>query len=350
MKTKAQLDAEKAETANAEAEAKNTVRTQSEAETKDAAAADKNAAAALRIDTGECADKDRRTLYEDVRDLEYLGTKVRINKSKTPPHLNVEERFFSQSELKLMIDAIASSKFLPQQESQQLINKLKTFCSRYEANELNRQTLVANRAKRIDDYFHNNVSLISQAIEQNRRIEFQYFRINIRNQKQYDKRGHFTSPWLTLYHEDNYYLVGYDRKRITYYRIDRIEDITILDEPRQGEEDFNKLKQELPFRTQSTFNLFGGEKTMVTLWCPNFYYYLIVDKFGNSLVPRINKQESTCEVDVPVVVNNQFLAWVVGLRNKIRIVGPEEVKKEMRTLIRSVLYFYPHSTYWIGNW
>ena len=206
--------------------------------------------------------------------------------------------------------------------------------------------MVANRAKHIDDGFHDNVSLISQAIEQNRRIEFQYFRINIRNQKQYDKRGHYTSPWLTLYHEDNYYLVGYDRKRITYYRIDRITDVTILDEPRQGEEEYEKLKKELPFRTQSTFNLFGGEKTMVTLWCPNFYYYLIVDKFGSNLVPRLNTKESTCEVDVPVVVNNQFLAWIVGLKNKIRIVGPEEVRQQMNHLAASVLHVYPRSIHW----
>ena len=79
---------------------------------------------------------------------------------------------------------------------------------------------------------------------------------------------------------------------------------------------------------------------MVTLWCPNFYYYLIVDKFGNNLVPRFNKTEDTCKVDVPVVVNNQFFAWIFGLRNKIRIEGPKEVKSQMASMIVGVNWHY----------
>ena len=81
----------------------------------------------------ENVESDRRTLYDDIRKLKNLGTKVKIDKSKTPPHLSVTERTFSLSELKLIIDAIASSKFLTAEASQQLIDKLKMFCSRYEA-------------------------------------------------------------------------------------------------------------------------------------------------------------------------------------------------------------------------
>ncbi len=299
---------------------------------------------------GDENEKDRRTLYEDVRDLEYLGTKVKIVKGKRPPELNVEERFFSMSELKLMIDAIASSKYLPQQETQQLINKLKTFCSRYEANELNRQTLLANRAKHIDADFHNNVSLLSQAIESNRRVGFQYFRINTYNQKRFDKRTHFTSPWLTLYQEDNYYLLGYDRNRINYYRIDRIADLRILDEPRRGEEAYEKLKQELPFRTQSSFNFFGGEKEMVTLRCPAYYYNVIVDKFGTNLVPRIvDREKEICEVDVPVAVGDQVFGWIFGMKNKIQIVSPDSVRKKLLDMLLRVARCYGYHHYYCND-
>ena len=124
----------------------------------------------------EESESDRRTLYDDVRDLEALGTKVKIDKSHRPPSLSVEERTFSLSELKLMIDAIASSKYLTEKASRELIDKLKMFCSRYEANELNRQTLLANRAKRIDNDFHNNVSIISEAIDSKKKISFEKYR------------------------------------------------------------------------------------------------------------------------------------------------------------------------------
>ncbi|MBR7028071.1 MAG: hypothetical protein IKI05_01500, partial [Bacteroidaceae bacterium] len=142
----------------------------------------------------EESESDRRTLYDDIRDLEQIGTKIKIDKSVRPPRLSVEERVFSLSELKLMIDAIASSKYLTMHASEQLIDKLKMFCSRYEANELNRQTLLTNRAKRIDNNFHNNVSIISQAISEKKKITFDYFRINTRGKKSYNKTSPVISP------------------------------------------------------------------------------------------------------------------------------------------------------------
>ena len=288
----------------------------------------------------EDVESDRRTLYDDIRKLENLGTKVNIDKSKTPPHLKVTERQFTLSELKLMIDAIASSKYLTKSASQELIDKLKVFCSRYEAAELNRQTLIANRAKRVDEEFHNNVGLISSAIDAKKKISFQYFRINIKNKKERNKKLSVVSPWATIYAEDNYYLIGYDREKIRYYRIDRMEDLAILDEKREGENEYKVLKDELPFRTQSTFNLFGGEKEYVTLRCPNFYYYIIQDKFGPDVIAHPIKGEDAFTVDVPVAVGDAFFGWIFGMCDKIKIVGPKSVKDKMREMIAKAAKSY----------
>ena len=170
----------------------------------------------------EESESDRRTLYEDIRDLEEIGTKIKIDKSVRPPHLSVEERTFSLSELKLMIDAIASSKYLTEKASRELIDKLKMFCSRYEANELNRQTLLANRAKRVDNDFHNNVSIISEAIDRKKKISFEYFRINTRGKKGYNKSSSIISPWFTIYTDDKYYMIGFDGKMRKNYRVDQM--------------------------------------------------------------------------------------------------------------------------------
>ena len=182
--------------------------------------------------------------------------------------------------------------------------------------------------------------MLSQAIEANRRVSFEYFRIDTKNKKRFDKLTHFTSPWLTLYQDDHYYLVGYDRKRITYYRIDRIADIAILDEPREGEEEYEKLKKELPFRTQSSFNLFGGEKTIVTLRCPTFFYYVIVDKFGSNLIPRVDIKNDVCEVDVPVAVGDQFFGWIFSMGKRIEITAPQTVRDKMKKMLNTVSSHY----------
>ena len=289
---------------------------------------------------GEEKESDRRTLYDDVRDLEALGTKIKIDKSHRPPSLSVEERTFSLSELKLMIDAIASSKYLTEKASRELIDKLKMFCSRYEANELNRQTLLANRAKRVDNDFHNNVSIISEAIDRKKKISFEYFRINTRGKKGYNKTSSVISPWFTLYTDDKYYMIGFDGKMRKNYRVDRMENITILEEKQEGEEELAEYKKELPFRTQSMFNMFGeGEKEWVTLRAPEYYYFSIEDKFGSNLIPRHERDKNGRDyviVEVPVIVGDQFFAWIFGMKNKITIVRPESVKEQMRTMIRSV--------------
>ena len=289
---------------------------------------------------GEEKESDRRTLYDDIRDLEAVGTKIKIDKSHRPPSLSVEERTFSLSELKLMIDAIASSKYLTEKASRELIDKLKMFCSRYEANELNRQTLLANRAKRIDNDFHNNVSIISEAIDRKRKISFEYFRINTRGKKGYNKTSSVISPWFTLYTDDKYYMIGFDGKARKNYRVDRMENITILEEKQDGEEELAEYKKELSFRTQSMFNMFGeGEKEWVTLRAPEYYYFSIEDKFGSNLIPRHERDKNGRDyviVEVPVIVGDQFFAWIFGMKNKITIVGPDSVRKQFMEMLQRV--------------
>lgn len=288
-------------------------------------------------------ENDRRTLYEDIRDLENLGTKVKISKGYKPPRLNVEERLFSISELKLMIDAVASSKFLTQKATEEIIDKLKMFCSRYEATELNRQTLLANRAKRIDADYHDNVGILSKAIDDKRKVTFKYFRLNIHNKRDYQKREIIVSPWLLLYSNDNYYLLAFDGKIMKYYRLDRLEAVTILDEKVEGEEAYKKIKEELPFRTQASFNLFGGERTMVTLRVPVRFYYLIADQFGTNLYP-IKDKDDTFTVTVPVAIGglagDQFFAWVFSMGDKVTIVSPPYVKREFVSTMKETLKRY----------
>ena len=285
----------------------------------------------------EESDKDRRTLWQDIEDIENLGTKVKIDKNHQPWRLNVEERIFSISELKLMIDAVASSKFLTQSATQEIIGKLKQFCSRYEATELNRQTLLANRTKRIDTEYHDNVGILSKAIDVKQKVTFKYFRLNIHNRRDYQKKEIIVSPWILLYANDNYYLLAFDGKQMKYYRLDRIDNVQILDAKSEGEEEYKKVKEELPFRTLSSFNLFGGEKVDVTLKCPVYYYYLIADQFGTNLYPILDDSKEYFTVTVPVAIGDQFFGWVLSMGQKVVIVGPPEVKKQMARLLREAL-------------
>ncbi len=285
-------------------------------------------------------DKDRRTLYEDIRDLEHLGTKVKISKGYTPPRLNVVQRLFSISELKLMIDAVASSKFLTQEATEEIIGKLKQFCSRFEATELNRQTLLSNRTKRIDTDYHDNVGILSKAIDAKQKVTFKYFRLNMHNKRSYQKKEIIVSPWLLLYSNDNYYLRAFDGKVMKYYRLYRMETVKILDNKVEGEEEYKIIKEELPFRTQASFNLFGGEKEMVTLRAPTHFYYLIADQFGTNLYPIRDTKTDSFTVTVPVAVGDQFYGWILSMGSKVVILDPPEVRKQFAEKLAEMLTHY----------
>ena len=290
----------------------------------------------------EDPDKDRRALYDDIRDLARLGTEVEIKKGYTPPRLSVKKRTFTIDELKLMIDAVASSKFLTQKATEEIIGKLKKFCSRYEASELNRQTVLSNRTKRIDTEYHNNVGILSKAIEQRKKVTFKYFRLNIKNKREYNKYDSVVSPWFMLYSNDNYYLLAFDGKIMRRYRIDRIDTVTILEDQCEGEEEYKKIKEELPFRTQSSFNLFGGEKKLVTLRVPVHYYFIIADQFGSNLYPIMESNKEFFTVTVPVAVGDQFFGWVLSMGNKVTIVDPPEVKEDFCQKMRKALEHYDY--------
>ena len=108
--------------------------------------------------------------------------------------------------------------------------------------------------------------------------------------------------------------------------------IQILDEKQEGEEAYKVFKEELFFRTQSTFNLFGGEKEIVTLRCPKFFFYVIQDKFGSDVLAHPEK-EDYITVNVPVAVGDAFFGWIFGMGGRVEIVGPKSVKEMMREMI-----------------
>ena len=141
-------------------------------------------------------------------------------------------------------------------------------------------------------------------------------------------------------------LLAYDGNQMKYYRLDRLESVSILEGKAEGEEEYKKVKEELPFRTQSSFNLFGGEKTMVTLRAPVHYYYLLADQFGTNLYPRRDKGKDTFTVTVPVAVGgpagDQFFGWVLSMGQKVVIVDPPEVKKDFCHRMTEVLGRYNH--------
>lgn len=188
---------------------------------------------------------DRKSLYNDLRDLSVLGIDVEGEPIGNRYHYHVVNRAFELPELKLLVDAIQSSKFITEKKTNALIKKLETLVSKYDAQKLQRQVYVSGRIKTMNESIYYTVDAIHNAISENKKIKFQYYQWNVKKEMELRHNGawYHISPWGLSWYNENYYLVGYDSEagKIKHYRVDKMLHIRLSAESREGKEYFKKL-------------------------------------------------------------------------------------------------------------
>ena len=142
------------------------------------------------------------------------------------------------------------------------------------------------------------------------------------------------SPWALHFDDEKYYLVAYDmdRKEMRHYRVDKMGDVSVTNTKRKGITEFKKQKKAK--YTQQHFRMYGGKVETVTLKCKNDMANVIIDQFGKDVSLRPVDDEHF-SVSVAVAVSSQFLAWVIALEGNVKIIGPENVKEEMKELLKN---------------
>ena len=274
---------------------------------------------------------DRKSIYTDLRDLEVLDIEVEGEPAGNRYHYHVINRPFELPELKLLVDAIQSSRFITEKKTNALIRKLEKLVSRYDAQKLQRQVYVSGRIKTMNESIYYTVDAIHNAISENRKIRFQYFQWNVKKEMELRHGGawYHISPWGLSWENENYYLVGYDSDagRIKHYRVDKMLHIRISEEEREGREHFQKL--DMADYTRKSFGMFGGEEQTVKLLVDNSLAGVILDRFGKNVM-LIPADGGHFTVNVEVHVSGQFLGWIFSLGEKVKILSPENVVEQMK--------------------
>ena len=284
---------------------------------------------------------DRKSIYNDLRDLETFGIEVEGEKVGNGYHYHVVNRPFELPELKLLVDAIQSSKFITEKKSNSLIRKLETMVSEYDAQKLQRQVYVSGRIKAMNESIYYTVDAIHNAISENKKIRFQYFQWNVKKEPELRHGGawYHISPWGLSWDDENYYLVGFDSEaaRIKHFRVDKMLRIELSDAAREGREYFKKL--DMADYARKSFGMFGGEEQNVKLLVDNSLAGVIIDRFGKDVM-MIPADVKHFTVNVDVHVSRQFLGWVFSLGENVRILGPEDVVRQMKDEARRLISQY----------
>ena len=278
---------------------------------------------------------DRKTIYADLKDLEQFGIEIEGEPVGNKYHYHVISRSFELPELKLLVDAIQSSKFITARKTNSLIKKLETLVSKYDAAKLQRQVYVSGRIKTMNESIYYTVDAIHNAISENKKIQFQYYQWNVKKEMELRHGGAYyhISPWGLSWDDENYYMIGYDSEAdlIKHFRVDKMLHIQMMDEKREGKEHFKKL--DMADYAKKSFGMFGGKEQNVKLKVANYLVGVMIDRFGKDImmIPA-DDQHFTMHVDVHV--SGQFFGWIMSLGEGVKIIGPDEVVDQMRQEIR----------------
>ena len=270
---------------------------------------------------------DRKSLYDDMEALRTLGIDVILEQVGRNYYYHVGSKHFEIAELKLLVDAIQSSKFITEKKSNELIKKLTGLVSEYEAMQLKRQVEVQGRIKTMNESIYYIVDEIHTAISTNRRIQFEYLKWNLNKELVPRKEGLYeVSPWALTWDDENYYLIAFDAEadKIKHYRVDKMRNIRIMDDRRLGKERFKAF--DMASYSKMNFGMFGGTETKVKLKFKNDLVGVLIDRFGKDISIRKSDEEGWSETSVDVAISDQFFGWLFALSDGVIIASPEDVK------------------------
>lgn len=284
---------------------------------------------------------DRKTLYLDFEELRNFGLDIVSQQNGRNYTYHLVSRDFELAELKLLVDSVQSSKFITEKKSKALIKKLESLVSRYDAVKLQRQVLISGRIKTMNESIYYNVDRIHDALNFNKKIRFRYFRWNTDKEEELRKNGdwYIVSPWYLRWDDENYYLLAYDSESnsLKHYRVDKMKTIQSLDEEREGKELIDSIN--VNDYGNTLFGMYGGEIERVTLECENSMVGVLIDRFGKDIL--ITKTDSGhFSTTFEASISEQFLGWVTGLGNKVKIVSPESVRLKMKSLLKDLTELY----------
>ena len=283
---------------------------------------------------------ERKSIYDDIDGLRSYGLDIEYRKALDGGYF-IANREFQLPELKLLVDAVQSSKFLSLRKSNELIAKLEKLASRHEAQALRRQVYVTHRIKNMNESIYYNVDALHSAIAAGSRITFRYFDWDMNGKKKYRHEGkrYRISPWALLWDDENYYLVGYDAEHAErrHYRVDKMESITQTGEERLGKELFAGFDPAAYSR--KVFGMYGGEPQKVTLRFESSMSNIVFDRFGRELILTPDR-EGGFTVTVEVVPSPQFFAWLTGLGAPVKILSPQPIVQQFCNYLQSVLDAY----------
>lgn len=277
----------------------------------------------------------RQTVYTDLEALDTAGIDI-VQIKSTQNRYFIGSRIFEYPELKMLVDAVASSKVISAKKSQALIQKLGRLTSVQQAEQLQRLASLSSRVKPHNEKVYYIIDSIQTAILDQHQISFQYYEYTPEKKKilKHDGYRYILDPYALEWKNDHYYLIGYSHKHkgIAHFRVDRLTSVEPLDSKFQPMPDFDVAAY-----TNKMVDMFAaGHAEQVKLLCSNELMRVIIDHYGEDI--EISPYDDThFTVIIEVNPSGTFYGWVFKFMGKIRILSPQSCVDKMQDIARTFI-------------
>lgn len=273
----------------------------------------------------------RKTIAGDIEDLRAAGIEIDCQRS-TQNRYYIETRLFELPEVKLLVDAVQSARFITTKKSKTLIKKLSSFVSQYQGDVLKRQLYVDSRTKAKNESVFYVVDNIHTAIRTRKRVSFQYLEYNQKKEKvlKYNGYVYTVSPYALLWNDDCYYLVGFSEKhqKAITFRVDRMVKVEITEEKARPKPRDLKISSYF----SQIFSMFEGEECEIELLCENDTMKYIIERFGEGVrTERVDDDHFSATATV--ALSRMFYGWVFQFGGKIKLLSPDNVVDEYNKML-----------------
>lgn len=279
----------------------------------------------------------RNTISDDLSMLHDCGLHIEHYES-TQNKYYYDGHIYELPELKILVDAISSSKFITQRKSDELIAKLLTLTNSQNAAKLRRHIYVTGRAKSDNENGYYIVDAINTAIDTKRKISFRYTDFDVAKRRYIsdDGKPYTVSPYTLIWDGDYYYMRGFcdERQEMRNFRLDRIaEQPNILNQIAvMPPEDYNPADY-----SKHVFRMYDtDEPVAVQLHCHMSVIKYLIDNFGVNFETEVIDNEYFKAI-VSVCTSTTFYRWVFGFNGKIRIIGPQPVRDRYKEMLSNAL-------------
>ena len=291
---------------------------------------------------------DRRTVYSYLKDMKELGLEVTSYSEESGGYHFINHRL-EEYEIRILVDAISSSKFITKKKTIELVDKLSRLNSVYISKDLNRQVFVDDRSKSINEEIFINIDKINNAIRDKKQISFNYYDYNYekglspRLNGEGELKRYTVTPISMILKNENYYLVLADKKHndLSNYRVDRMKSILVLENEARCLDEVNDCKNGFnpALYSKKSFKMFPGDESVVEIRFKKNLLNFMIDEFGSDIDIN-NNDDGSYNGRFSAKVGKGLARWIFQLGKDAVVVSPNKLKEEIKNELLEMSNLY----------